>query len=131
MKLRLLRSTAAATAATAAFAGPFALALAAPADAAGALPKGVLVSARAALSDWSCGTIADQKFACYAADEAAGGFTVVQRTIRDLPKWQEDATLAGEVAVVRKRYFLTVQPTPELSAEDLASVKDAISPGRS
>lgn len=131
MRKNLLRSIAT-TAAVAAVAGPLSVATATGADAS-PLPKGALQSARAALaSDWDCDRIADEKFGCYqdAADPFGAAFTVVLRPTSSLPKWQDDPELATEIAVVRKRYFLTVQPTPELSSDDFEAVKSAVARSR-
>jgi hypothetical protein len=104
---------------------PIASAEAAPA------PRGPLVSARAALHDWACGSIADQKFSCTRTTDAGGaGFTLVLRPTRDLPKWQEDPELQPQVAYVARHWFLTVQPNPGLSDEDFTAVKRAVSHGR-
>jgi hypothetical protein len=87
-------------------------------------PAGGLVSARAALRGWSCDPIADEKFSC---QNHAGqpGFTVVLRAIGSLPKWQDDPSISDQIAVVKKTWFLTVQPA-WLSAEEFAAVKAAV-----
>jgi hypothetical protein len=118
-------TSAAAVAATALlFAYPIASAEAASAH------RGPLVSARAALHDWVCGSIADQKFSCTRTTDASAGFTIVLRPIRDLPKWQEDPELQPQVAYVARHWFLTVQPNPGLSDEDFTAVKRAVAHSR-
>lgn len=94
-------------------------------------PRGQLVSARASLHDWQCGTVADEKFTCSsAADPDSAGFTVVLRPTSDLPKWQEDPELQRQIAYVARHWFLTVQPNPELADSDLAAVERAVAHGR-
>jgi hypothetical protein len=119
-------TSAAAVAATAMLlASPIASAEATP------TPRGPLVSARAALHDWACGSIADEKFSCArTADTDGAGFTIVLRPIRDLPKWQEDPELQPQVAYAARHWFLTVQPNPALSDEEFTAVKRAVAHGR-
>ncbi|HEY3529526.1 MAG TPA: hypothetical protein VGK78_10270 [Nocardioides sp.] len=94
-------------------------------------PQGQLVSARAGLHTWRCGPIADEKFTCsLTATPDSAGFTVVLRSTRDLPKWQEDPELQREIAYVARHWFLTVQPNPGLSESDLATVEQAVARGR-
>jgi len=66
----------------------------------------VLAKARTALSPaWTCGTIADDKFAC-----EPDGFGVVARPRSDLANWQIKGSVeASQVAWIGKDCFLTVQ----------------------
>ncbi|GAB2990337.1 hypothetical protein [Nocardioides montaniterrae] len=96
------------------------IAIGGSASAAPSTPRGILVSAKAALPGWHCGPIADEKFAC-------DGFSVNVRSIDSLPKWRQEDP--DQVAYVTKRWFVTVQPA-DLSAADFAAVKHAVARGR-